>query len=85
MSLVVFVKHQLYAFFPVFFRDFLYTLVFFRVYRPNIVIDIVLMVHQPLKPPIRQILEAIPRPDPRPELDTPPPSYQILENTLMIR
>jgi len=40
------------------------------------------MVHQPLKPPLRQTLEAylLPRPDPRPELDAP--SYQILENAL---
>ena len=29
-------------------------LVFFRVYRPNIVIDIVIMVHQLLKPPLLQ-------------------------------
>jgi len=36
------------------------------------------MVHQPLKPPLRQTLEAYPGLTPRPELDTP--SCQILEN-----
>ena len=52
---------------------------FFRVYSPNFVIGIVLMVHQPLNPPPSDT-RGLPRPDPLPELDTP--SYQILENTL---
>ena len=39
------------------------------------------MIHQPLKAPVRQTLEAYPRLTP-PELD--PPSYQILENTLFV-
>ena len=55
-------------------------MLFFCVYRPNIVIGIVLIVHQPLKPPLHQTLEAYPGLT-RPVLDTPP-SYQILENTL---
>jgi len=38
------------------------------------------MVHQPLKPPLRQILEAYP--GLTPALSSTPPSYQILENTL---
>jgi len=92
MSLVIFIKYQLHAFFPYF---FLYThskrllkwccilfLFFFRVYRPNIVVGTVLMVHQPLTPPLQQTLEprGLPRPDLRPELDTP--SCQSLENTV---
>jgi len=56
------------------------SLFFFRVYRPHIVIGIVLMVHQPFKPPLRQTLKAYPGLTPRPELDTP--SYQVLENFL---
>ena len=48
---------------------------FFRVYRPNVVIGIVLIVHQPFKPPIRQTLEAYPGLTPAlsstPQLSTP--------------
>jgi len=90
MSLVIFIKHQLHALsiFLVVFSVHSHEkmikwccvlfLFFSRVFRPNIFIGIVLMAHQPLKPSVRKTL---PRPDPRPELDTAP-SYQILENTM---
>ena len=47
---------------------------------PNIVIGIVIIVHQPLKTSPPSDTRGLPRPDPRPEFDTP--SYQILDNTL---
>ena len=50
-------------------------------YRPNIVIGIVLMVHQPLRSPLRQTLEAYPALTPA--LSSTPPSYQVLENSLL--
>ena len=53
---------------------------FFRVYKSNIVIRIVLLVHQPLKPSLRQALDAYS--GLIPTLSLTPPSYQILENTL---
>ena len=90
MSLVIFIKHQLRAFFRIF-RGYLYTLketmtkwccvlfCIFRVYRLNIVIGIVLMVHHPVKPPLRQTLEAYPG---LTAALSSTPSYQVLENTL---
>jgi len=46
----------------------------FRVHMPNIVIGIVLMVHQPLKPPLRQTLEAYP--GLIPDLSSTPPAIK---------
>jgi len=50
---------------------------------PNIVIGIVLMVHQPLKLPFRQTLEAYPGLTPAPSSRPPSYQYQTLENTLV--
>jgi len=47
---------------------------------PNIVIGTVLSVHQPLKPPLCQTVEA--SPGLTPDLSSTPPSYQSLENAL---
>ena len=47
---------------------------FFRVHRPNIVIGMVLMVHQPFKPPLRQTLEAYP--GLTPTLSSTPPAIK---------